>query len=169
MHFTRLIFVFMLAHGGQKLSVRAAIAQPIQATTPCPLILAVPVALVAGLSRAAHFGVLIKGAKPLESLARIKTLIVDKTGTLTDGRPQIVSISTLGGASEQDILYFAAAMDQASKHPIAQTIVAAARARGMALPVPEMGYENKRYDCFRSVLRVSAWRSFRSGSTTLSN
>jgi P-type E1-E2 ATPase len=60
--------------------------------TPCPLILAVPVALVAGLSRAAHFGVLIKGAKPLEALARINTLILDKTGTLTDGRPQIVSI-----------------------------------------------------------------------------
>ena len=52
--------------------------------TPCPLILAVPVALVAGLSRAAHFGILIKGAKPLEALARIKTLILDKTGTLTD-------------------------------------------------------------------------------------
>ena len=55
--------------------------------TPCPLILAVPVALVAGLSRAAHFGVLIKGAKPLEALARIQTLILDKTGTLTDGSP----------------------------------------------------------------------------------
>ena len=67
--------------------------------TPCPLILAVPVALVAGLSRAAHFGVLIKGAKPLEALARIRTLILDKTGTLTDGRPQIVSIDTHGDLS----------------------------------------------------------------------
>ena len=55
--------------------------------TPCPLILAVPVALVAGLSRAAHFGVLIKGAKHLEAMAQIRTLILDKTGTLTDGRP----------------------------------------------------------------------------------
>ena len=63
--------------------------------TPCPLILAVPVALVAGLSRAAHFGVLIKGAKPLEALAQVRTLIFDKTGTLTDGRPQIVSIDTV--------------------------------------------------------------------------
>ena len=105
--------------------------------TPCPLILAVPVALVAGLSRAAHFGVLIKGAKPLEALARIHTLILDKTGTLTDGRPQIVSINTLGDLSEDEVLYFAAAMDQASKHPIAQSIVAAARARGAVLPVPE--------------------------------
>jgi P-type E1-E2 ATPase len=104
--------------------------------TPCPLILAVPVALVAGLSRAAHFGVLIKGAKPLEALARIKTLILDKTGTLTDGRPQIVSIDRHGDLSEDEVLYFAAALDQASKHPIAQAIVAAARARGIALPVP---------------------------------
>ena len=105
--------------------------------TPCPLILAVPVALVAGLSRAAHFGVLIKGAKPLEALARIKTLILDKTGTLTNGRPQIISIDTLGNMSEDDVLYFAAVLDQASKHPIAQAIVAAARARGVVLPIPE--------------------------------
>ncbi|MDQ0513231.1 heavy metal translocating P-type ATPase [Ancylobacter amanitiformis] len=105
--------------------------------TPCPLILAVPVALVAGLSRAAHFGVLIKGAKPLESLARIRTLILDKTGTLTDGRPQVVSIHTLGALTEDEVLSFAAALDQASKHPIAQAIVAAARARGAVLPLPE--------------------------------
>ncbi len=104
--------------------------------TPCPLILAVPVALVAGLSRAAHFGVLIKGAKPLEALARIKTLILDKTGTLTDGRPQIVSIEMHGNLSKDEILHIAAALDQASKHPIAQAIVAAARAGGTALPVP---------------------------------
>jgi heavy metal translocating P-type ATPase len=105
--------------------------------TPCPLILAVPVALVAGLSRAAHFGVLIKGGKPLEALARINTLILDKTGTLTDGRPQIVSIQTHADLSEDEVLYFAAALDQASKHPIAQAIVAAAQGRGAALPVPQ--------------------------------
>lgn len=104
--------------------------------TPCPLILAVPVALVAGLSRAAHFGVLIKGAGPLETMARIRTLILDKTGTLTDGRPQIVSIDSHDGMSEDEILRLAAALDQASKHPVAQAIVAAAKARGFTLPVP---------------------------------
>ena len=104
--------------------------------TPCPLILAVPVALVAGLSRAAHFGVLIKGAGPLETMARIRTLILDKTGTLTDGRPQIVSIDSYDGVSEGDLLRFAAALDQASKHPVAQAIVAAAKTRGLDLPVP---------------------------------
>jgi len=105
--------------------------------TPCPLILAVPVALVAGMSRAARFGVLIKGAKPLEALARIRTLILDKTGTLTEGRPQLVSIQTLGDMTEDEVLYFAAALDQASKHPIAQAVVAAARQHDAILPVPE--------------------------------
>jgi heavy metal translocating P-type ATPase len=104
--------------------------------TPCPLILAVPVALVAGLSRAAHFGVLIKGAGPLETMARIRTLILDKTGTLTDGRPRIVSIDSHDGMAEGDILRLAAALDQASKHPVAQAIVAAAKERGFVLPVP---------------------------------
>jgi heavy metal translocating P-type ATPase len=104
--------------------------------TPCPLILAVPVALVAGLSRAAHFGVLIKGAGPLEAMARIRTLILDKTGTLTDGRPQITSIACQPGFTQADVLRFAAALDQASKHPVAQAIVAAAKARGVDLPVP---------------------------------
>ncbi|WP_205602579.1 heavy metal translocating P-type ATPase [Chelativorans alearense] len=109
--------------------------------TPCPLILAVPVALVAGLSRAAHFGVLIKGAKPLEAMARIRTLILDKTGTLTEGRPQIVSIDSHDGMAEDDILRLAAALDQASKHPVAQAIVAAAKERGLALPVPSEAAE----------------------------
>lgn len=104
--------------------------------TPCPLILAVPVALVAGLSRAAHFGVLVKGAKPLEAMARIRTLILDKTGTLTDGRPRIVSIDSHDGMGADDILRYAAALDQASKHPVAQAIVAAAKDRDLTLPLP---------------------------------
>jgi heavy metal translocating P-type ATPase len=104
--------------------------------TPCPLILAVPVALVAGLSRAAHYGVLIKGAQALEAMARVHTLILDKTGTLTDGRPRIVSIHAHAELSENDILTVAAALEQASKHPIALAIVAHARERGLHLPVP---------------------------------
>ncbi|TPE53679.1 heavy metal translocating P-type ATPase [Amaricoccus solimangrovi] len=120
----------------------AATGDPIRAVavlvvaTPCPLILAVPVALVAGLSRAARFGVLIKGAAPLEAMARIRVLILDKTGTLTDGRPRIVSIESAGAAPDE-ILRYAAALDQASKHPVAQAIAAAARERGLDLPAPE--------------------------------
>ena len=105
--------------------------------TPCPLILAVPVALVAGLSRAAHYGVLIKGAGPLEAMARARTLILDKTGTLTDGRPQIVSIDTHDGIEADELLGLAAALDQATKHPVAQAIVDCARERGLTLPVPQ--------------------------------
>ena len=104
--------------------------------TPCPLILAVPVALVAGLSRAARLGVLIKGAKPLEAMAQIRTLILDKTGTLTDGRPTIVSIDTHGDLAAEEVLRLAAALDQASKHPVAQAIVGAAKQRGLKLPLP---------------------------------
>ena len=92
--------------------------------TPCPLILAVPVALVAGLSRAAHFGVLVKGAAALEIMAKIRTLVMDKTGTLTDGRPQIVSIDRRLPMSDDDLVRVTAALDQASKHPVAQAIVA---------------------------------------------
>ncbi len=104
--------------------------------TPCPLILAVPVALVGGLSRAAHFGILIKGAGPLETMGRIHTLILDKTGTLTDGHPQIVSIESRDGRTQDDILRLAAGLDQASKHPVSQAIVAAANARGLVLALP---------------------------------
>ena len=109
--------------------------------TPCPLILAVPVALVAGLSRAAKYGVLIKGAKALEALARVRTLILDKTGTLTDGRPQIVAIEVSDGFTESEVLRLAASLDQVSKHPVAQALEAGARARGLVLALPEAAIE----------------------------
>ena len=89
------------------------------------------------MSRATLFGVLVEGARPLEAMARIRTLIFDKTGTLTEGRPRIVSINTRGGMTAEDVLRSAAALDQASTHPVAQAIVTAARARGLPLPVPE--------------------------------
>jgi cation transport ATPase len=97
---------------------------------------AVPVALVADLPRAAHFGWLVKGTSPLEAMARTRTLILDKTEMLTDGRPRIVSIDSHDGTHQDDILRFGAALDQASKHPVAQAIVVATKARGLALPVP---------------------------------
>ena len=104
--------------------------------TPCPLILAVPVALVAGLSRAAKQGILIKGAKALETMARVSVLVLDKTGTLTDGRPGLVAIHPAEGFAHEDVLRLAASVDQASQHTIAQTLVAEARARGLVLAVP---------------------------------
>lgn len=106
------------------------------AATPCPLILAVPVAIVSGLSRAAKFGILIKGGRAIETLARVRSLVIDKTGTLTVGQATIVSTKTADGVSEDDLLRIAASLDQASKHVIAQTIVTEARRKGLMLAVP---------------------------------
>lgn len=103
--------------------------------TPCPLILAVPIAFIAGLSRAAKQGILIKGGRALEGLAAIRRLVLDKTGTLTEGRPNILAIHSYG-ESEDDVLRFAASLDQASKHVVARTITEEARRRGLALCVP---------------------------------
>ncbi|MFM2354486.1 MAG: hypothetical protein RLZZ528_222 [Pseudomonadota bacterium] len=105
--------------------------------TPCPLILAVPVALVSGLSRAAGQGVLVKGGRALEALARVRVVVLDKTGTLTDGRPKLLRVRVTDGISEADALALAAALEQGSKHPVAQAIVAEARARGLDLAVPQ--------------------------------
>jgi cation transport ATPase len=91
--------------------------------TPCPLILAVPVAIVSGLSRAARYGILIKGGKAIEALARVYSLVIDKTGTLTDGRARVVSINAAADAMADEVLRIAASLDQASKHIIAQTLV----------------------------------------------
>ncbi len=104
--------------------------------TPCPLILAVPVALVAGLSRAAREGILIKGGKALEAMARIRSMVIDKTGTLTEGKAKLTGIVTASDLSEAEILRLAASLDQASKHVMADTIVAEARARGLPLSLP---------------------------------
>jgi heavy metal translocating P-type ATPase len=104
--------------------------------TPCPLILAVPVALVSGLSRAAKLGILIKGGKAIETLAGVRSLVIDKTGTLTVGRATIVSTSAADGMPGDDVLRVGASLDQASKHVIAQTIVAEARGRNLPLSVP---------------------------------
>lgn len=104
--------------------------------TPCPLILAVPVALMAGISRAARSGILIKSGKALEMLARVRALVIDKTGTLTAGTAHIVDTRVSAGISPSELLRVAASLDQASKHIIAETLVAAAREQGLPLSVP---------------------------------
>lgn len=104
--------------------------------TPCPLILAVPVAIVSGLSRAAKLGILIKGGKAIEMLAQVRSLVIDKTGTLTIGQARIVSTRVADGMGPDELLRVAASLDQASKHVIAQTVVAEARSKGLLLAVP---------------------------------
>jgi heavy metal translocating P-type ATPase len=105
--------------------------------TPCPLILAVPVAIVSGVSLAARHGVLVKGGGVLERLARVRSLVIDKTGTLTIGRASLAATHALNHFPEAEILRFAASLDQASNHVIAEALVSAARERGLALSPPQ--------------------------------
>jgi heavy metal translocating P-type ATPase len=104
--------------------------------TPCPLILAAPVAYIAGVARAARRGVLMKGGAALEALAQTRTVIFDKTGTLTVGGAHILRIETTAGWSADEALRTVASLEQASQHPVAAAIVAAARERGLALMTP---------------------------------
>lgn len=104
--------------------------------TPCPLILAVPVAIISGISKSARRGVLVKGGPVLETLARASVLVIDKTGTLTEGRAKLVDILVSGRREPDEILRFAASLDQASGHVIAASVVEAAYARGQTLSMP---------------------------------
>ncbi|SIR25521.1 ATPase, P-type (transporting), HAD superfamily, subfamily IC [Rhizobium sp. RU35A] len=104
--------------------------------TPCPLILAVPVALISGMSRTARMGVLVKGGGVLEAMSRVRTVILDKTGTITHGQAAITEIRTRAGYAEADILKAAASLDQASGHVVATALINAAQAAGLVLSVP---------------------------------
>ncbi|MET8052054.1 heavy metal translocating P-type ATPase [Streptosporangium sp. NPDC005286] len=116
--------------------------QPVRAVavlvvaTPCPLLLAAPAAIASGLSRTARHGVVVKGGGALERLGQARTLILDKTGTLTAGRPQVIDVVAAPGVRTDDVLRLAAAVDQMSSHVLAAAIVDAARARGAELPQP---------------------------------
>ena len=103
------------------------------AATPCPLILAVPIAVVAGMSQAAKHGAVIKGGAILELLARTEIVLLDKTGTLTHGGPAISAIQTREGIHEDEVLQLAASLDQYSPHIVAKALVTAARNKGMEL------------------------------------
>lgn len=104
--------------------------------TPCPLILAVPVAIAAGLSRAAAGGALVKGGKVLERLADIRTIVLDKTGTITHGEARLASTTVFNGFESHEVLRLAASLEQASQHVIARQIVAEAAKRNLALTTP---------------------------------
>jgi heavy metal translocating P-type ATPase len=104
--------------------------------TPCPLLLAAPIAIVSGLSRAARLGVVIKGGGALERLAAARVVVFDKTGTLTRGRPTLTDVVVRDAAADE-VLRLAASLEQVSAHVLAGPIVEAARARGIALELPE--------------------------------
>ena len=98
---------------------------------PCALGLATPMAIMVGTGRGASAGVLIRNAEALERLDKVDTLVVDKTGTLTEGRPRVTNVVAFAPFSDLDVLKFAAGLEQASEHPLAAAVVEAARARGL--------------------------------------
>ncbi|HUH15625.1 MAG TPA: heavy metal translocating P-type ATPase [Gaiellaceae bacterium] len=104
--------------------------------TPCPLILAAPIAFVAGVSRAARAGVIVKGAAAIEQLGRARTVLLDKTGTLTVGTPRVERVARFDGRGEAELLRLAASLDQLSAHPLAEALVREAAARGLGLSFP---------------------------------
>jgi heavy metal translocating P-type ATPase len=125
----------------------AASGDPVRAlavlvvATPCPLILAAPVALVSGVSRAARRGIIVKGSPVIEALGGARTVLLDKTGTLTIGTPSVASVTATGGRSEDQVLGPAAAVEQLSPHVLAAAVVREARRRGLDLPLPERAVE----------------------------
>jgi heavy metal translocating P-type ATPase len=107
------------------------------AATPCPLILAAPVAFIAGVAQAARRGILVKGGGALEALARAHTVLFDKTGTLTVGGARLLSVEVAPGVDPEEVLALGASLEQASHHVLAKAIVASAAVRGLALKMPE--------------------------------
>ncbi|MGA8229094.1 MAG: heavy metal translocating P-type ATPase, partial [Xanthobacteraceae bacterium] len=112
------------------------------AATPCPLILAAPVAFIAGIAQAARRGILIKGGAPLEALARAHTVLLDKTGTLTVGGARLLSLEVAPNEKPETVLQLGASLEQASHHVVAAAIVAAAIERGLHLALPEQVRES---------------------------
>jgi heavy metal translocating P-type ATPase len=104
--------------------------------TPCPLILATPIAITSGMSRLARRGVIVKGGGALETLAKAETVLLDKTGTVTAGRPRVLEIETFDGVEPDDLVRLAASLDQVSAHVFAPALVQEARGRGLRLAFP---------------------------------
>jgi len=100
---------------------------------PCALGLATPMSIMVGTGRGARAGVLIKTAEALQAFENVDTLVIDKTGTLTEGRPKLVTIQTFGGFAREDVLALAAAVEERSEHPLAHAVVAAANEQGLTL------------------------------------
>ncbi|ATY33469.1 copper-translocating P-type ATPase [Sphingomonas psychrotolerans] len=104
---------------------------------PCALGLATPMSIMVGTGRGAHAGVLVKNAEALQALEKVDTLVIDKTGTLTEGKPKLVGIEAMEGVDESDLLAWAAAVERRSEHPLAHAIVVAAGERGLEIPAVE--------------------------------
>ncbi len=124
------------------------VADPLRAlavlvvATPCPLILAAPAAIIAGVSRAARHGIIVKGGGPLETLARASVVLLDKTGTLTSARPEVVATETFGSLPAAEVIRLAASVEQVSVHPYAPAIVTEAIHRHLEPSFPDDVHED---------------------------
>ncbi|TFI58442.1 heavy metal translocating P-type ATPase [Sphingomonas parva] len=104
---------------------------------PCALGLATPMSIMVGTGRGAHAGVLVKDAEALQAMEKVDTLVIDKTGTLTEGKPKLVAVETLDNVDENELLALAASVEKRSEHPLAHAIVVAAEERGLDVPDAE--------------------------------
>ena len=147
--YTPLVFVFSiltallppLLFGGEWFTwVYRALALLVIAC-PCALVLATPVSIVSGLTALVRGGVLVKGGIHLEAIGKIRALAVDKTGTITEGKPKVIAIHSLSEATDEDVLKLAAAIDTHSEHPIARTVIDEAKNRGLSY-TPSTEYES---------------------------
>ncbi|OGP80016.1 MAG: hypothetical protein A2V86_09800 [Deltaproteobacteria bacterium RBG_16_49_23] len=131
------------------LAVFLVTGDPIRAITvlivacPCALVLGTPTAVVAAIGNAARQGILIKGGVYLEQMGKLKALLMDKTGTLTYGRPKVVEVKGLNGKDEKEVLYWAAIAEKRSEHPLARAVMGRAEEIGLNIPHPE-SFENFR-------------------------
>lgn len=135
------LFGWLIATGDAAKAFTAAVSVLIIAC-PCALGLATPTALMVGTGRGAQLGILIKGPQVLEQTRRITTILLDKTGTVTEGKMQLTNVAPMNGVSRSEILRSAGALENASEHPVARAIAAAARAELGQLPVVEQ-FENR--------------------------
>jgi len=128
---TFLVWIFVGGGAGRAFAVSVAV---LVIACPCAMGLAVPAALTVAIGRGAQLGVLFKGGESLERLARIDMVVLDKTGTLTEGKPEVAGIQSADGWSEDQVLELAAGLEQRSEHPLARAILSATEKRGLSIP-----------------------------------
>jgi Cu+-exporting ATPase len=131
---TFLIWIFAGGGSGRAFAVSVAV---LVIACPCAMGLAVPAALTVAIGRGAQLGVLFKGGESLERLARIDTIVLDKTGTLTEGNPEVAAIRPVAGVTENEVLAFATALERRSEHPLARAILGEAAKRNLSAPTAE--------------------------------
>ena len=125
-------FLIWIAVGGGVGRAFAVSVAVLVIACPCAMGLAVPAALTVAIGRGAQLGILFKGGESLERLARVDTLVLDKTGTLTEGKPEVVAIRTFAGTTEDEVLSIAAALERRSEHPLARAVLSTAEEHGLS-------------------------------------